>query len=343
MHPLLVLVPVAALILGPRLWVKQVLKKNNRVETKGFPTGGEFAKELLERHHLHAVKVEGSDLGDHYDPQGKAVRLTRDKIERRTLTAITTAAHEVAHALQDASGYGPFVWRMRLVSLAQITGQVGAVILIAVPAVSLLARQPLPPLVIGAAAVAMMGTGMAAQLAALPTELDASFSRALPLLKDGHLSQDQAQEAKKILLASSLTYAAASLLSVLNIWPWLGWRGPVRFPRNDTLMLFSHKAELPAQEPTAGLVGTTGFRRGKRTHARQEPGLLQALTRQIAKPLLKGYFRLLNYQPHPPGPPPNKRFARNPMAAAPRGAELNRLAALRSTTITARILEAKHG
>ncbi len=228
MHPLMVLIPVAALLLGPRIWVRQVLKQHNRKEEQGFLSGGELAKELLEYHQLREVKVESSDIGDHYDPKAKAVRLTRDKIERKTLTAMTTAAHEVAHAIQDATNYGPFVWRMRLVTLAQTTGQVGSVILIAVPAVTMFAHQRVPPVVIGAAALAILGTGMAAQLAALPTELDASFGRAMPLLKNGYITERQARDARKILVASSLTYIASSLLAVLNIWPLLMWWGPVR-------------------------------------------------------------------------------------------------------------------
>jgi Zn-dependent membrane protease YugP len=222
----MLLVPVAVLVIGPRLWVRQVLKQHNRREDPSFPSGGELAKELLDRHNLQRVRVESSDIGDHYDPKAKAVRLTRDKIERKTLTAMTTAAHEVAHALQDASNYPPFVWRMRLVTLAQTTGQIGSVILIAVPAVALFTRQMVPPVLVGAAAFAMIGTGIAAQLVALPTELDASFGRAMPLLRAGYITEKQAKDARKILVASSLTYVASSLLSVLNIWPWLGWWGP---------------------------------------------------------------------------------------------------------------------
>ncbi len=243
MHPLVLLVPVAALFFGPRIWVKRVLKQHNRKEEDGFPTGGELAKKLLAQHRLHHVKVESSDIGDHYDPKAKAVRLTRDKIERKTLTAITTAAHEVAHALQDASNYGPFVWRMRLVTLAQTTGQVGSVVLLAVPAVSVFTRQTVPPVFIGAAALAMLGTGIASQLVALPTELDASFRRAMPVLQGGYITERQAKDARKILVASSLTYVASSLLAVLNIWPWLGWWAPMRFARCDARGLLQLDAD----------------------------------------------------------------------------------------------------
>ena len=178
------------------------------------------------------MKVERTDIGDHYDPKTKAVRLTRDKFDRKTLTAMTTAAHEVAHAIQDASNYGPFIWRMRLVKLAQAAGQAGTVIIMAVPAAAVFTRHQVPPLLIGSAILAMLGTGIAAQVAALPTELDASFGRAMPMLRDGYISDEQSKNAKEILVASSLTYVVASLLAVLNIWPWLG-AGPIRLtPRN---------------------------------------------------------------------------------------------------------------
>lgn len=280
------------MIFGPRLWVNQILKEHNRREVEGFPSGGDLARELLARHRLDDIKVEGSDIGDHYDPKAKAVRLTRDKIERKTLTAITAAAHEVAHALQDASHYGPFVWRMRLVTLAQTTGQIGTVVLIAVPAVSILTHQTLPPLLIGSVISAMLGTGMAAQLLALPTELDASFGRAMPLLKDGYITERQARDSRKILVASSMTYVASSLLSVLNVWPWLGWWRPIPItvPRPRPLVRLVEGGNNNGEWTTPHI--WSDQTRCTRRKFRQKTGLLEDLTRQIGKPLIRGWFLL---------------------------------------------------
>ena len=203
MHPVAILLPAAVLVLGPRYWVMKVLDRHNREEYAEFKTGGEMARELLNHHSLQHVKVEATDIGDHYDPSAKAVRLARDKFDRRSLTAITTAAHEVSHALQDASGYGPFRWRAHLIKLAQGAGIVGSVILVAVPATSMFSRHRLPPDLVGAAILGMLGSGLAAQLAALPTELNASFGRAMPLLTDGYINEKQADDAREILVASS--------------------------------------------------------------------------------------------------------------------------------------------
>jgi Zn-dependent membrane protease YugP len=232
MHPALILVSAAALILGPGLWVKRVLEQHNR-EEEDFPaTGGDAARQLLDRHQLQSVKVQCTDIGDHYDPDAKAVRLTRDKFERKTLTALTTAAHEVGHALQHASHYPPFLWRTRLVQVARVTGELGAVILISVPTAALMSRRPVSPVIVGSTVFAMLGAGLAAQLAALPTEVDASFRKALPMLQDGYIHSEQVKDAKSILVACSLTYVAASFASVLSIWPWLGPRLALVWPGN---------------------------------------------------------------------------------------------------------------
>ncbi len=52
-------------------------------------------------------------------------------------------------------------------------------------------------------------------------ELDASFRKALPLLREGYINREQEKAAKKILLASGLTYFASSLVGALSIWRWM--------------------------------------------------------------------------------------------------------------------------
>jgi Zn-dependent membrane protease YugP len=267
-----------------------VLKQHNRRDEEFSGTAGEVARELLDRHQLQKVKVEVTDLGDHYDPETKAVRLGRDKFHRKSLTAVTTAAHEVAHALQDASDYGPFVWRTRLVKVAQVTGDVGSVLLLAVPVAALITRQAVPPIFIGAAAVAMLGTGVAAQVAALPSELDASFGRALPLLRADYITGEQVASARKILLACSLTYVASSLVAVMHIWPWLG--------RRPAYLVSANPSNIARTEATEALFGGS-IRKTRRptdspsptfAASNRRPGVIEQLVRVIAKPVIRGWL-----------------------------------------------------
>ena len=62
MNPVLILVPAAALIMGPRLWVSHVLKQHNRKEEDLPLTARELARELLDAHDLQRVKVESTDV-----------------------------------------------------------------------------------------------------------------------------------------------------------------------------------------------------------------------------------------------------------------------------------------
>ena len=106
---IVVLLLIAILIFGPGLWVRRVLERYSAPEDRYSGTGAQLARHLLNKHGLESVAVERTAEGDHYDPQDKAVRLTDDKFDGRSLTAITVAAHEVGHALQDRDGYAAHV------------------------------------------------------------------------------------------------------------------------------------------------------------------------------------------------------------------------------------------
>ncbi len=59
-------------------------------------------------------------------------------------------------------------------------------------------------------------------LLTLPTEFDASFRRALPLLISGsYIPPEDLPAARKILIACALTYVASSLMGLLNVWRWI--------------------------------------------------------------------------------------------------------------------------
>jgi uncharacterized protein len=219
---LLLLVSILILLLGPQLWVHWIMDNYNRRQEANFPgDGGELARHLLDRFSLQSVSVERATTGDHYDPAGKAVRLTEDKLKGRTLTAITTAAHEVGHALQDAADEPMFRLRTRLVVIATLAQRIGSFLLFAAPLLTLATRAPAAGLITVVAAFLVMGANVVVQMVTLPVEMDASFNKALPLLKSGYLAPDQYAGARRILRAASMTYLSASLAGLLNFWQWL--------------------------------------------------------------------------------------------------------------------------
>ena len=211
-----------ALAYGPQLWVQSVLKRYNRKPEANFPgTGGELARHLLNRYDLKEVKVEVTETGDHYDPVERCVRLTQDKFDGKTLTAITVAAHECGHALQHAASEPLFLLRTRLAKTTLMAQRIGSLLLFAAPFAVLVTKAPSVAAFNIAGAILMMGSAVVIHLLTLPVEIDASFRKALPLLDSGYLDKSQMPAARSILRAAAWTYVAASLASLLNFWRWI--------------------------------------------------------------------------------------------------------------------------
>lgn len=219
---LLIIVAIVMVVYGPALWTRMVMRSNAQ-DRPDFPgTGGELARHLLDEAGLAEVGVERTDLGDHYDPDKKAVRLTKDNYEGRSLTAVAVAAHEVGHALQDRDSYGPLRARTRMVRSVRGVQRTGSIILFATPVVAMIVRSPALFLLQIGAGILTMGSSVIVHLVTLPVEFDASFNRALPILdRGGYLAKEDLPAARRLLRAAALTYVSASLASLLNLWQWL--------------------------------------------------------------------------------------------------------------------------
>lgn len=221
MHLLLPVVFIFALVFGPGWWVRNVMSRYSTPKNRYAGTGGQLARHLLDSQGLQNVKVEEATAGDHYDPLEKVIRLSPDNLNGRSLTAVTVAAHEVGHALQDANGFAPLKIRTRLVMLTQPVQKLGAGILMASPLIGILTRAPSLSLLMILGGLMSLGAATLVHLVTLPTELDASFKRALPLLEQGGILKPvDLPHARRLLKAAALTYVSTSLASLLNIARW---------------------------------------------------------------------------------------------------------------------------
>jgi len=221
MHVVLLILLAVALLIGPGIWVKAVMKRYARPEDRYDRSGAEVARQLLDAHRLEAVGIEPSTGGDHYDPAERTIRLMPAHLETRSLAAVAIAAHEVGHAVQDATGYAPLRWRTRMVRMLGPVEKIGAGILMSTPLILALTRHPLAGLLTMAGGFLALGSSVVIHLITLPTEFDASFNRALPMLeKHGLLYRNDAPHARKLLRAAALTYVSASLMSLLNVARW---------------------------------------------------------------------------------------------------------------------------
>ena len=213
---------VLALAVLPQMWVGRVIARHS-AERPDFPgTGGEFARHVLDEMKLDHVKVEETaNLGDHYDPDAKVVRLAPAHFKGRWLAAVVIAAHEAGHAMQDATGFPPLAARTRLAKQAMRMQKVGAVVMLAAPVIMVLAKAPNIVLIEVFAGVLIFALSILLHAVTLPVEFDASFRRALPVLKAGRYIEDRDMPAaKQILRAAAFTYVAAAAMSLLDVARW---------------------------------------------------------------------------------------------------------------------------
>jgi Zn-dependent membrane protease YugP len=207
------------LLVGPQFWTQRILKKYSAPRNDFPGTGGELAQHLIDKYQLN-VKLETTPAGDHYDPQTKTVRLLEQNFNGKSLTAVATAAHEVGHAIQHHQGMKLLLARTPLAKFAFVVERLAQIALISAPVflsfIPAAGRLALLVAVIGMIASTIV------HLVTLPVEFDASFGKALPILKEGeYINADDHKAAKRILLACALTYVSAALASLLNIWRWL--------------------------------------------------------------------------------------------------------------------------
>jgi len=220
MHLVLLLVALLIIIIGPGLWVSAIMRRYHIPRDRYSKTGGQTARTLLDSQGLNHVVTESTDRGDHYDPIDKAVRLSPDNFNGSSLTALTVAAHEVGHAIQDATGFPPLRWRTRLVRWARPIEKVGAGLLMLAPFAALTPAR-LVAILGFLAGIAILGTGIVVHALTLPTEFDASFRRALPLIRQhAILRKEDMPHARKLLSAAAITYVSGALQSLLNIARW---------------------------------------------------------------------------------------------------------------------------
>jgi Zn-dependent membrane protease YugP len=124
--------------------------------------------------------------------------------------------------MQDATGYGPLQARTRLAKQAQRIETVGSVVMLAAPVLLVLLKSPHLMIAQVLLGVLILGMGVVMHLVTLPVEFDASFRRALPVLKAGnYVGPDDMRAARKILTAAAFTYVAAAALSLLDVMRWL--------------------------------------------------------------------------------------------------------------------------
>ena len=222
MYFIVIALLLLGLIIGPQFWAKHTFKKYSQ-RREDFPgTGAELVRHFIKSCGLQSVTLEETNLGDHYDPESKTVRLSAANYHGKSLTAVAVAAHEIGHALQDAESNRMLNMRTKLVKSTQVAEQISSLAFVGIPVIVALTRAPAAGELLFFIAITSMLLSTLVHLITLPVELDASFSKAYPLLKKGqYLADSDLTNAHRVLKAAAFTYLAGSLASLLNLARWI--------------------------------------------------------------------------------------------------------------------------
>lgn len=216
---IILIVALVALMFIPQWWTKRILHKYSAPRSDFPGTGGELAQHLIKQQALE-VNLETTEMGDHYDPQKRCVRLSEANMNGKSLTAVASAAHEVGHAIQHKEKMWLLVMRGPLATFGFYVEKIAQLALVSTPV--LLGFVPGMARISMLIAICGILASTLVHIITLPVEFNASFSKALPILKNGqYLNEKDYKAARKILLACALTYVSAALGSLLNIWRWL--------------------------------------------------------------------------------------------------------------------------
>jgi uncharacterized protein len=212
----IILMVVGMLISGAAaLWVRSSYKKYSKEMSASGLTGAQTARMILDRNNLTNVQVEpvAGRLTDHYDPRSKTVRLSEGNFAQNSIAAVSVAAHEVGHAIQDASGYLPMKLRAGIFPVVAFSSQIWVYLFIA--GIFIGGASGTGQFFIQLAAILFLAV-LAFHVVTLPVEINAS-TRAYGLLtRYGVLSAREAGGTRRVLTAAAFTYIAAALTAVLT-------------------------------------------------------------------------------------------------------------------------------
>ena len=192
------------------LWVRSSYKKYSKQRSASGLTGAQVARMILDRNNLTNVRVEpvAGQLTDHYDPRGKVVRLSEDNFRDGSIAAVSVAAHECGHAIQDGVGYLPMKLRAGIFPAVAFSSQIWVYLFLFGIILG-------APLFVQIAAI-LFAAILAFHVVTLPVEINAS-TRAYGLLtRYGILSHTEADGTRRVLTAAAFTYIAAALTAVLT-------------------------------------------------------------------------------------------------------------------------------
>lgn len=214
MNIILVLLIIGLPLLA-QIFIKISYENNSRIKNSKELTGYDVARKILDKNGLNDLLIVETNgyLTDHYDPNRKVIKLSRNIYGNDTISSMSVAAHEVGHAIQDKEGY--FFLRLRTLIF---------------PIVSFISRISWLVILVGFffeivnaiyLGIIIVSASVIFELVTLPVEINAS-KRAIKELNSLNLITGEEDKVKNVLTAAALTYVAGTLAEILQLIRLIG-------------------------------------------------------------------------------------------------------------------------
>ena len=143
------------------------------------------------------------------------------RLSKKSLTSLAIVCHEIGHAIQHKEEYAPLVKRTNIVERTQWLSKIGLVFLYSgLPLILATGSFGLIKVCLILVMLSVL-LGVFIHMITLDVEIDASFNRAMPILKEKIPSEYHAQ-CKNVLKAAAFTYVVGALTSFLSLrYIWL--------------------------------------------------------------------------------------------------------------------------
>lgn len=206
LYLVIILVPLFA-----QINVSASFSKYKKVDNKKKVTGFDVARKILDANGLEDIYIveTGGNLTDHYDPTRKVIKLSHDIFHGESVAAVSVAAHECGHAIQDKVGYKFMRFRSLLVPVVNLVSSFSWVVIL----IGLLTEY-FQIFIFG---IGLISIGLVFQLVTLPVEFDASKRAKVELKRLKLIDNNEDSYVSKMLGAAALTYVAGVLTSILEI------------------------------------------------------------------------------------------------------------------------------
>jgi uncharacterized protein len=220
--PLWLLFAIPGLLLGLYAQVKlsAIYGKYMQVSVESGLSGAAAARRILDNAGLDDVAIEQvpGRLTDHYDPRKRALFLSEENYQERSVAAVGVAAHETGHALQHQAAYAPLNLRMAMVPVTQFAS--AAYSLIFLIGFGLMYFGGMKGLLFHDliwVAIGLFAVVTAFQIITLPVEFDASRRAKEQLFRLGIVHCDESAAIRQVLNTAALTYVASMISAVMNL------------------------------------------------------------------------------------------------------------------------------